>query len=132
LRCDPLRFCHNYTSKIINRASQWPLIRIFQLQEVGIYITFSVNISCGFRISLAPSTLPSNKVIERWHDLLRPTQLCIQKHCCAYVTYNLSWSPGYCFLCVCIFFLLLNVCMYVCVYAVRDIFAFVIQAKDFT
>jgi hypothetical protein len=133
MHCDPLRICHNYTSKIINPASQWPMIRIFQLQEAGIYITLSVEISCGFRISLPPSTLPSNNIIERWNDLLRLTQFLYYTKallCLCYLQFKLvTLILIYVCVCVCIyiyifFFLLLRLS--------SDIFGFVIQAKDIT
>jgi len=42
-----------------------PMVSIFQLQEAGIYITFSLEICCRFRISLASYKIPSNNVIKR-------------------------------------------------------------------
>jgi hypothetical protein len=102
---DPFRICHNDTSKIINPASQWPMIKIFQLQEAGIYIAFSLEISCGFRISLAPSTLPSNNVIERWHDLLRLTQFLYYTRallCLCYLQFKLV-TLILIYICVCVY-----------------------------
>lgn len=120
--CDPLRICHNCTSKIINPASQWPMIRIFQLQEAGVYITLSLEISCGFRISLAPSTLSSNNIIERWHDLRLTQFLYYTKAllCLCYLQFKLV-TLILIYVCLCMyiymFFFSSWVCVCVCIHA---------------
>ena len=151
MHCEPLRICHNYTSKIINPASQWLMTRIFQFQEVGIYITYSLEISCGFRISLPPSTLPSNNGIERCHDL-RLRQFLYYTNallCWCYLQFKLvTLILIYICVCVCVcvcvyIYIYINKrffsssCVCVCVYThthmlSSDIFGFVIQAKDIT